>query len=90
MRIPCPICGSRDSREFDYMGHAQALDRPDAEADAQAWDDYLHNRDNPAGETSDLWFHGMGCGAWLVVSRDTVTHEVFGARLARDVKGGAA
>lgn len=90
MRIPCPICGSRDIREFDYMGHAQALDRPDPEAGAQAWDDYLHNRDNPAGQTRDLWFHGMGCGAWLVVERDTVSHEVTGAALARDVAEGTA
>ncbi|MCM2560777.1 sarcosine oxidase subunit delta [Lutimaribacter sp. EGI FJ00015] len=90
MRIPCPICGNRDSREFDYMGHALTLDRPAPDAGLGAWDDYLHNRENPAGPTRDLWFHGLGCGAWLVVSRDTVTHEVFGAELARDVTGGRA
>ena len=90
MRVPCPICGSRDIREFDYMGHAQALDRPAPDAGHDVWDDYLHNRDNPAGPVRDLWYHGQGCGSWLVVVRDTVTHEVFGAELARDIKKGAA
>ena len=89
MRLKCPICGDRDRREFYYVGHALALERPDAAADATAWDDYLHNRDNPAGVTKDLWFHETGCSAWLVVTRDTVTHEVFDCELASDVKGRA-
>jgi len=79
MRIECPYCGERDRREFYYMGDAVALDRPAVDAGAQAWDDYLHNRDNPAGSVRDLWYHEAGCGAWIVVSRDTVTHAVQGA-----------
>ncbi|WP_375281992.1 sarcosine oxidase subunit delta [Pseudooctadecabacter sp.] len=81
MRLPCPICGERDRREFYYQGDAVALDRPARDADGAAWDDYLHNRDNPAGETRDLWHHAAGCGAWIVVTRDTVTHAVSGAKL---------
>jgi len=81
MRIPCPICGPRDRREFYYQGAAVALSRPAADADAAAWADYLHNRDNPCGPTRDLWYHEAGCGAWLVVTRDTATHEVMGADL---------
>ncbi|MDJ0821413.1 MAG: sarcosine oxidase subunit delta [Paracoccaceae bacterium] len=86
MRIPCPICGERDRREFYYQGAAVMLDRPAPDAGEAAWDSYLHLRDNPAGPTQDLWFHEAGCGAWLVVERDTVTHEVISARLveARD------
>lgn len=82
MRIPCPICGERDRREFYYMGDAVALDRPGPGAADAAWDDYLHNRDNPAGVTRDLWYHGSGCAAWVVVTRDTVTHEMLDAALA--------
>jgi len=82
MRIPCPICGPRDIREFTCKGHALALDRPAPEAGEAAWDDYVHLRENPAGRTRELWYHGAGCGAWLVVERDTVTHEVFSAELA--------
>jgi len=58
------------------------LDRPAPDAGAAAWNDYLHNRDNPCGETRDLWFHEAGCGAWLVVTRDTATHAVMTAKLA--------
>lgn len=90
MRLPCPLCGSRDSREFDYMGHAQALDRPEADAGAAVWDDHVHNRDNPAGPVRELWYHAFGCAAWLVVTRDTVTHAVAGAQLARDAGRGDA
>ena len=88
MRLPCPLCGERDIREFTYKGSADYLDRPDPAAGGAAWDAYLHLRDNPAGPVEDLWYHGAGCGAWLVVSRNTVTHEVSGARLAADVKAG--
>ncbi len=90
MRLPCPICGDRDRREFTYLGDAVLMQRPDLEAGLEAWDAYLHLRDNPAGRTRDLWQHEMGCGAWLVVERDTRTHEVFGARLAREAAQGQA
>ena len=90
MRINCPICGDRERREFYYQGAAVALDRPDRDAGEEAWENYLHLRDNPAGETRDLWFHEGGCGAWLVVTRHTVTHEVCNVALAADVKGASA
>ena len=57
MRINCPHCGQRDRREFYYMGDAVAITRPAADAGPDAWDDYLHNRDNLAGDTRDLWYH---------------------------------
>ena len=87
MRITCPNCGERDRREFTYTGADVFLDRPAAEADPEAWDDYLHNRDNIAGEVRDLWYHEMGCAAWVVVTRNTLTHEVLKTELAADVKG---
>ncbi len=90
MRIPCPICGDRDRREFYYVGDAVAVDRPAPDAGVAAWDDYVHLRDNPAGNTRDLWYHEGGCGSWLVVTRNTVTHEVLGAQLASKLKGAAS
>jgi len=86
MQIPCPICGTRDRREFYYAGDAIAVQRPEPEAGAAVWDAYVHLRENPAGRTRDLWYHEMGCAAWIVVERDTVTHAVFGAQLATEVK----
>lgn len=83
MRIECPLCGARDRREFYYQGHSVLLERPRADAGTRSWDDYLHNRENPAGLTEDLWYHQQGCGAWLVVSRDTTTHAVLSVRLVK-------
>jgi sarcosine oxidase subunit delta len=69
------------------MGADAYLNRPEAGAPAAAWDSYLHLRDNPAGVTKDLWYHETGCTSWLVVTRNTVTHEVLDVALASDVKG---
>ena len=85
MRLTCPVCGERDRREFYYQGHALALDRPAPEAAPDVWAAYVHNRDNPAGATRDLWYHDP-CGAWLVVDRDTVTHAIHDVRLAREAR----
>ncbi len=81
MRIPCPFCGSRDSREFVYRGDATPV-RPACD-DADAMFDYLYLRDNPAGAFEELWYHAQGCRNWLRVQRDTRSHAVAGASLAR-------
>ena len=86
MRISCPHCGDRDSREFAYTGDAHALNRPAPDAGEAAWDDYLNLRHNPAGPTRDLWYHEGGCGAWIVVDRNTVTHEIAATALAATIK----
>ena len=91
MLIPHPLLGLRDSQEFTYLGDARLIDRPDREADGEAegaidqFHDYLYLRDNPAGLHRELWFHEQGDRSWLVVTRDTRTHEIVGAELASDV-----
>jgi sarcosine oxidase subunit delta len=90
MRLPCPICGERDVREFYYQGAAVALDRPNPDASLEAWQDYVYLRDNQPGRLREMWHHESGCSAWLVVTRNTVTHEVLGAELATDVKRAGA
>lgn len=89
MRLTCPLCGDRDRREFYYRGSAVGLKRPSPDAGIDAWDDYLHLRDNPAGVTRDLWQHEAGCGAWLVVTRSTLTHEIHDVTLAQIESVGA-
>lgn len=84
MRIICPNCGARDIREFSYKGDALLCARPEADAGTEAFHDYLHIRQNPAGPHRELWLHGQGCGAWLVVERNTVTHEVLSVALAEE------
>jgi sarcosine oxidase subunit delta len=91
MLIPHPLLGPRDAAEFVYLGDAALLDRPDPDAfdsreDARdAFDKWLHLRDNPAGSHRELWFHEQGDRSWLVVERDTTTHEILKVELARDV-----
>ncbi len=86
MRINCPHCGERDLREWSYTGDAVALARPAPDANGATWDNYLHLRKNPAGKTRDLWHHTGGCGAWIIVTRDTVTHEIYKTELASKAK----
>lgn len=87
MLIPHPLLGPRDAQEFTCLGDALLLNRPDGMADGaqDAFDAYVHLRDNPAGVHRELWFHEQGDRSWLVVTRNTVTHEILGAELARDV-----
>jgi len=89
MRINCPLCGERDSREFHYRGAAKLLDRPAPDAGDKAFYDYVYLRDNPAGVNRELWFHETGCRAWLVAERNVSTHEFKSVKLATDVKRGA-
>ncbi|RCW22696.1 N-methylglutamate dehydrogenase subunit B [Ciceribacter lividus] len=76
--IPCPHCGQRPKEEFTVKGAALARPTPDAGADA--WFDYVYLRENPRGRYDEYWHHTSGCRRWLVVTRDTATHEIEGAR----------
>jgi sarcosine oxidase subunit delta len=92
MLIPHPLLGLRDAQEFTYLGDAALLNRPDParEGAEAAFSDYVYLRDNPAGVHRELWFHEQGDRSWLVVTRDTRTHQILGAELARDMKRGGA
>ena len=87
MIIDHPLLGPRDAAEFVYKGDAALIDRPDWQAEnaADAFHDYMYLRDNPAGEHRELWFHEQGDRSWLVVTRNTLTHEITKVELARDV-----
>jgi len=87
MIINHPLLGPRDAQEFAYLGDASLIDRPDWQ-DENAPDqfhDYLYIRDNPAGEHRELWYHEQGDRSWLVVTRNTLSHEITNVELARDV-----
>ncbi len=91
MRISCPLCGPRDVSEFTYLGDAGPR-RPDPSAAdaAEAFHDYVHLRDNPAGWHEELWYHEAGCRSWLQVRRNTVTHELGEVRRAEDLRPGGS
>ncbi|MDX2238710.1 MAG: sarcosine oxidase subunit delta [Hyphomonadaceae bacterium] len=72
--IPCPHCGPRTEIEFVF---GRALEAAHAHDDPAA----MMRRANPAGWTAEVWRHIHGCGAWIVVERNTATHAVKGTRL---------
>ena len=87
MIINHPLLGPRDSAEFVYKGDVSLIDRPDGMAEGvdEAFHDYLYLRDNPAGDHQELWYHEQGDRSWLVVTRNTLTHEIISVEMARDV-----
>lgn len=86
MIINHPLLGPRDAQEFVYLGDASLIHRPNGmTASVEDFHDYAYLRTNPAGEHRELWYHEQGDRSWLVVTRNTVTHEISKVELARDV-----
>jgi sarcosine oxidase subunit delta len=81
MRIDCPNCGERNASEFLYKGDA-SVERPQT-LDPDAFFDFLYIRQNAAGPTKEFWFHAGGCRSWLIVTRNTLTHEITSVEAAR-------
>lgn len=80
MRLTCPFCGPRGIEEFACRGDAAPV-RPPADAPLEAHIAYVHDRSNPAGWIEEHWYHAAGCRSWLIVRRNTRTHEIAGVRL---------
>ena len=87
MKINHPLLGPRNASEFTILGDAKLLQRPNTpERDqARVFYEYLYHRDNPIGQHQELWFHEQGDRSWLIVSRDTLTHEINNVELASKV-----
>jgi sarcosine oxidase subunit delta len=85
MIITCPHCGSRPVEEFTFLGDARP-ERPESNdpASMERWYHYVYLRDNPKGRLDEYVHHSGGCRSWLVVTRDTATHEVHGCVTAQD------
>ncbi len=81
IRIPCPFCGERDHSEFTYGGDA-TIEYPQLDAPAEAWLAAVFERRNVCGVQSETWHHVNGCRMWLVIERDTMTHEIHAVRPA--------
>lgn len=83
--VPCPHCGARPKEEFTIKG--AALPRPSIGAPQPAWFDYVFLRANPRGRYEEYWHHTSGCRRWLIVTRDTASHEVEACRDAAEKPG---
>ncbi len=89
MRITCPHCGTRDLAEYYYWGDA-TRDAPQlGSSSAAAWVEHVYSRPNPRGSHKEFWQHLGGCRAYLLVERNTATHEIFSVEFARSARRGA-
>ena len=78
--LPCPYCGPRNASELRYVGELST--RPDPNATSvEEWRTFLYMRANPAGWTTETWFHRAGCRQHFGVERHTVTNDVRTAQL---------
>jgi heterotetrameric sarcosine oxidase delta subunit len=78
--LPCPYCGPRNASEFRYVG--EVSERPDPNSTSvEGWRTFLYTRSNPAGWTTETWFHRAGCRQHFVAERHTMTNEVRTSRL---------
>ena len=72
--IPCPHCGNRAQAEFVYERSADSVVSLDAEpAVAVA---ALFSRANLRGVEEEIWRHTHGCGSWMLIRRDRVSHAI--------------
>jgi heterotetrameric sarcosine oxidase delta subunit len=85
--IHCPHCGVRPRDEFTIKGDA-TVHRPAVEASDKEWSDYVFIRSNPVGLHKEYWQHLAGCRRWLIVERDTVSHQVFSVTDAQTTYAG--
>ena len=81
IRIRCPYCGERDHAEFTYGGDA-SIEYPPLDAPLDDWHDAVFLRDNRRGMQAETWHHVHGCRQWLVVERDTLSHQIRSVRAA--------
>ncbi len=81
IRIPCPFCGERDHSEFTYGGDGSIV-YPPLDASVEDWHNAVFQRENICGVQTETWHHVNGCRTWLLVERDTMTHEIHSVRPA--------
>ena len=81
IRIPCPYCGLRDHSEFTYGGDG-SITYPELGASVKDWLEAVFQRKNIRGVQTETWHHVQGCRLWLLVERDTMTHEIHSVRAA--------
>jgi len=81
IRINCPYCGERDHSEFTYGGDG-SVKYPALDASMEDWLQAVFQRENIRGVQTESWHHVNGCRMWLLVERDTMTHEIHSVRAA--------
>ena len=83
LNISCPWCGPREESEFTYGGDGSIV-YPALDGSMEDWVKAVFERENPRGVQTETWHHVSGCRAWLLVERDTMTHEIHSVRPAHE------
>lgn len=84
LRIECPFCGLRDHDEFHYGGDGSGSRPVHGEGGREAWYEYVFVHENPSGPHLEYWQHVLGCRQWLIVERNTATHDILSVKPARE------
>jgi len=63
-------------------GGDASITYPALDAPIEQWHDAVFLRENIRGMQSETWQHVSGCRMWLIVERDTMTHEIASVRPA--------
>ena len=74
MLFECPHCGPRAQDEFIYERTVDSVVTLDAAPEAAMT--ALFTRSNLRGVDQEIWRHTFGCRAWLILTRNRVTHEI--------------
>ena len=75
--LTCPFCGERDESEFVFGGPLRARREKLAGAGDTEWIAWLTVAPNPKGPVREKWCHAHGCGTWMTIERDTLTHRII-------------
>ena len=91
--LNCPLNGRRNVSEFACLGEVKTC--PTAQAETDAWAEYVFLERNPAGPAREWWIH-IATNYVFVVDRDTRTDEVLATyplgdpRLQTPIRAGEA
>ena len=72
--IPCPHCGLRPKEEFSIRGRGAATSGAGCEPKRRGSPMFICATIRAAA-IEEYWHHAGGCRRWLIVTRDTLTHE---------------
>jgi heterotetrameric sarcosine oxidase delta subunit len=75
----CPRCGRRPLEEFAFGGERRPVPASITDPDDHDFDE-VWIFENPAGETTERWFHAHGCRRWLTVRRDASIDVILEVR----------
>jgi heterotetrameric sarcosine oxidase delta subunit len=84
--IDCPVCGLRESSEFQWWGEIGEAGEtsPVATADLRGARRAHYLQVNAPGWMLERWLHAAGCGRFIVVERHRTSNRIRDVRPERE------